>query len=123
VPTFRDPYVNSVVLSATTGQVKINLTNNRFVWVIEQINAFYSKTSDSPQCSVIRNGIVYSGPAPMSPSINGLGQTFAGLPYLYMQNRDDVEVFISGGSAGGLLTVQAQFREIETDDPELRGRF
>jgi hypothetical protein len=123
VSTFRDPYVNSVTLSGTIGQVKINLTNNRFVWVIEQINAFYNKTSDSPQCAVIRNGVVYSGPAPMSPSINGLGQTFAGLPYLYMQNRDDVEVFISGGSAGGLLTIQAQFREIETNDPELRGRF
>lgn len=121
--TFRDPYVNSLVLVGTSGSVKVNLTNNQFVWCLEQINVFYNKTGDSPQCAILKNGQVYSGPAPMSPSVNGLGQTFAGLPYLYMQNRDDVEVFVSNGSVGGLVTVQVQFREMLTSDPELRGRF
>lgn len=121
----RTPYYNSGTIDVGKTAIDVRVVNNQIerVWVIEQLQVQYSISTDAPTVAIVLDGQVYSGPAQMLKGSSGVGQTFAGTPYLYVENDSDVIVRIQDGTAGALVTVQAQYREIGYQDEELRGRF
>lgn len=123
----RDPYTNIGTVDAN-GNCSVPIVHNAYerVWEIQQITVLYGVQGDSPTCQVSLNGEVYSGGAVMLPSLGkgsagGLAQTFAGLPYLYMESQDTVTVDISNGSQGTQVTIRVQYRAITYDDDALQG--
>lgn len=125
----RDPYVNVGTVDVN-GNCVVPIVHNATerVWEIQQITVNYSSPGDLPTLQITVNGEVYSGGAVMLPSQGkngqgGLGQTFGGLPYLYMENHDRVQVEVGNGSLGTTVTVHVQFREITYDDDALTGYY
>jgi hypothetical protein len=119
----RPPYFNSATLTGTS--VDIPIINNQVerIWVVEQIQVQYSINTDAPTVAIIVDGKTYSGPAQMLKGNNGVGQTFAGQPWLYIEAGDGVKVRVQDGTVGANVTVQVQYREIGYSDDELKGRF
>lgn len=127
VGRLREPYTTFGTVAAD-GTISIPIVHNGYerVWEIQQITVNYGSPGDSPTCQITLNNEVYSGGAVMLPSqgkggAGGLAQTFAGLPYLYMEARDKVSVDIGNGSAGTIVTVRVQYRVITYDDDALQG--
>lgn len=123
----RDPYIANGVVDAN-GNCVIPIIHNAYERVLElqQITVNYATQGDQPTCQITVNGEVYSGGAVLLPSAGkgqagGLAQTFGGLPYLYMESQDSVQVQISNGSQGTLVTIHVQFRDLGYDAPELDG--
>lgn len=119
------PNYTSQGMTDVSGNVKIPILNRQYerVWVVEQIQVFYNKAGDAPTATVTVNGQPYSGPAQMMPKTTGVGQTFGGYPYLYLETNDTVTVDIIGGTSGVLVNIQVQYREIDYNHDELEGRF
>lgn len=113
------------VIAAGQTSVTIPVIHGQYerVWVIEQIGVSYSVATDAPICSVIYDNELYSGPGQMVPQQTGLGISFGGHPYLYIESSDSVAVQVQNGSAGALVKVQVQYRDISYSDSELQGRF
>jgi len=125
----RDPYVNSGTVDVN-GYCSVPIVHNfgERVLEIQQITVNYSTQGDSPTVQIVVNGEVYSGGAVMLPSAGkgqagGLAQTFGGLPYLYMENSDKVEIQVSNGSQGSMVTIHVQFRGLTYNDDALEGYF
>lgn len=119
----RPEYFASLTLTGTTGNIPITHNGYEQVWVVEQITVKYGKPLDYPQVTIVKNGQVFSGAAQFLQGSAGLAQTFAGLPYLYMEADDSVSVRIENGTIGALVIVQAQYRIIRYDSDELEGRM
>ena len=123
----RDPYTNSAVVDAN-GNAFVPIVHRGYERVLEiqQITVNYANQGDNPNVQITLNGEVYSGGAVMLTSngkgnAGGLAQTFGGLPYLYMESSDTVQVEIANGSQGTLVTIRVQYRELTYDAPELEG--
>lgn len=119
----RPEYFASTTLVGTTANVPITHNGYEQVWVVEQITVKYDKPLDYPQVTIVKNNQVFSGAAQFLKGSAGLAQTFAGLPYLYMEADDAVNVRIENGTAGALVVVQAQYRVVKYDNDELDGRM
>ncbi|HEY6019823.1 MAG TPA: hypothetical protein VIY48_07930 [Candidatus Paceibacterota bacterium] len=121
----HDPWiVNGTIAPAQTSiTLQIRQGNYEQVWVFEQIAVSYSISTDAPTVSILKNGILYSGAAQFLKGNPGLGQTFAGEPYLYLESSDEIDIVIQNGTAGAQVKAQCQYRIIGYDDDELKGRF
>lgn len=113
----------TILPAQTSCVVRFNPNIVEVVWVIEQISIRYSNPNDAPQVSIVKNGNVFSGAAQFLLGNNGLAQTFAGQPYMYVENDDAVSVNVDNGTAGAAVFVQFQYRIIGYDSDELAGRF
>lgn len=127
MPRLREPYINSAVVDVN-GNAVVPIVHNFYEKVLEiqQITVNYSSQGDNPNLQITVNGEVYSGGAIMLPSqgkgsAGGLAQTFGGLPYLYMESHDKVQVEIGNGSLGTVVTIHMQYRVIAYDDDALAG--
>lgn len=125
----REPYINVGTVDVN-GNCVVPIVHNGLerVWEIQQVTVNYGTVGDNPNLQITVNGEVYSGGAIMLPSqgkgtAGGLAQTFGGLPYLYMENHDRVQIEIGNGSLGTIVTVHVQFRSITYDDDALTGMF
>jgi hypothetical protein len=123
----REPYTNSALVDAN-GIAIIPIIHNAYERVLEvqQITVNYASQGDNPNVQITLNGEVYSGGAVMltsngKGSAGGLAQTFGGLPYLYMESNDKVQVEVSNGSLGTLVSIRVQYRSLSYDAPELDG--
>lgn len=129
VGRLREPYIASGVVDGN-GNCVVQISHNAYERVLEiqQVTVNYGSPGDSPTCQITVNGEVYSGGAVLLPSqgkgqAGGLAQTFGGLPYLYMEAHDRVQVEIGNGSLGTQVTVHVQFRSLNYDDDALQGYF
>ena len=127
MPRLREQYINSAVVDAN-GNAVVPIVHNFYEKVLEiqQITVNYSSQGDNPNLQITVNGEVYSGGAIMLPSqgkgaAGGLAQTFGGLPYLYMEAHDKVQIEIGNGSQGTTVTIHVQYRVIAYDDDALAG--
>ncbi len=112
-------------VTSAGGSVAISIPNNNGerVWIVEQIAINYPKAGDTPTVSIYLNGQLQSGPAQMIPVTNGLGQTFAGQPYLHIEVDDNLQVQVQGGTSGVSVSVQVQYRTVSYGHDELEGRY
>jgi hypothetical protein len=120
-------YTNSVTTAGATSVVPIVNNDSQWMWRIGQITVTYTKTGDSPQVTILKNGVPFCGTAVMLPGVGvgptgtaGLSATFSGEPPLWKQTRDDVQCVITNGSAGALATVYAQYSAYSNNDPDVQ---
>lgn len=121
----HDPWiVNGIIQPAQTSiTLSIRQGNYEQVWAFEQIAVSYSVGTDAPTVSIIKNGVIYAGAAQFLKGFPGLGQTFGGLPYLYLEASDELDIVVQNGTAGAQVKAICQYRIIDYSDDELSGRF
>jgi len=112
----------SIPAGKTTVSVPIAMSNSSFCWELEYIAVTYSVTTGSPQVTITKNGIPVAPTAILVPGPVGQSNVAAGYPPLYMKHTDDVEIVITNGVAGALVTILSQYREFLATDPQVYGR-
>lgn len=121
----HDPWIVNGQIPALQTSITLNVTQGNYeqVWVFEQISVSYSIGTDSPTVSILKNGILFSGAAQFLRGNPGLGQTFGGVPYVYLESSDTLSIVVENGTAGAQVKAICQYRILNYDDDELAGRF
>lgn len=117
----------SKVAANGIGTVLINQNNSSVVWEIEQIGVSVGPNSTSGSIVIYKNGNLVAPTAVLAPQVNiigspSIGQTADGLPYVYLQAADTLQIIGSALTANDSITVRAQYRELPLNDPFVRGR-
>lgn len=114
---------------ATNGVVSIEIAHNNasVVWEIEQVSSVVGPSSTSGNIAIFKNGNLVAPTSALVPQVtpngtSGIGQTAAGLPYVYIGASDRLQIVVNGAKSGDLASVRAQYREFPLDDPNVRGR-
>lgn len=121
----RPPYFNQGVCDVN-GNVTIPIVhnNNVLVWEVEQIAVQYRGTTNAnPRATVVQNGALFSGTGQLLRNQQGYGVTFAGIPYMYMESDDTVQVQLTGGVSGTEVDLLVQYVELDYGHDSLQGRF
>lgn len=115
--------------AAANGIATVLLTqqNPAVVWEVQQIGCSVGPASVSGNIVIYKNGNLVAPTAALAPQVNtagttSIGQTAAGLPYVYVNASDTLQIIASSVIAGDVLTVRAQYREFNSSDEEMRGR-
>lgn len=102
-------------------------TNNpAVVWIVEQISVTVGKNSTSGNVTIYLNGNMVTPTSALTPIItavgqNAIGQTAAGLPYLYLHATDELEIIGTSLTNGDLMTLRFQYREVDSSAAEVQG--
>lgn len=113
--------------STGLGSVLLKQNNASVIWEIQQIGVSVGPTSTTANVVIYKNGNLVAPTSALVPQVNSigatsLGQTAAGLPYVYTQATDELEIIVSSATAGDTITVRAQYREFPNNDPNMVGR-
>jgi len=115
--------------AAANGRATVLLTqqNPAVVWEVQQIGCSVGPTSVSGQIVIYKNGNLVAPTSALAPQVNpfgaaSIGQTAAGLPYVYVNASDTLQIIASSIISTDTLTVRAQYRELSSSDEEMRGR-
>ena len=121
-------FLSSSVTVASNGMatVRIKQNNPAVVWEVQQITVTVGPNSTAGKVGIFKNGNMVTPTSALTPVINAsnanaIGQTAAGLPYLYIQASDEIELIFSSLTSGDQVTTRAQYREIDSSDPLVRG--
>lgn len=106
--------------------VLIKQNNPAMVWEVQQITVQVGPKSTSGSVGIFKNHNMVTPTSALTSIITSqntaaIGQTAAGLPYLYIQASDEIEIIISKATLADQVTVRAQYREIDSSDPLVRG--
>lgn len=122
-----DSLSSSVIVNAQKmATVRIKQNNPAMVWEIQQITVTVGPASTSGNVGIFKNGNMVTPTSALTPVVtvlgtNAIGQTAAGLPYVYIQASDELEIIVSSATAGDQVTTRAQYREVDSSDPIVRG--
>jgi hypothetical protein len=102
--------------------VRIKQNNPSVVWEIQQVTVVVGPTSTSGNVGIFKNGNMVTPTSALTPIITSvgakaIGQTAAGLPYVYIRATDELQVIASSINHLDNVTVRAQYREYRVDDP------
>lgn len=113
----------AIVAADGTAHVDVTHQKNGIMWIVEQVTSQTGRVSSAATTWITMNGTVVAPSAALTPIGNG-GQaaTAGGLPYVYLSASDTLSVNVQGASAGDTLTIRAQYQEVLTTDPLVRGR-
>jgi hypothetical protein len=121
-------WLSSSVKVASNGMATVQLKQNNpaQVWEVQQITVNVGPSSTAGNVGIFKNGNMVTPTSALTPAVtsNGIStisQTAGGLPYLYVQASDEVEIVVSSATANDTVTVRAQYREIDSSDPMVRG--
>lgn len=123
MPDFTN--TGTIGIGQTSISVPIFFNDSFYLYEIEQITIGYAGgANDSPNGGITKNGVPYSGASPLLPGIlpTGLSQTWANPPSLFMEVKDSVQCVVTGGTAGAVVTVYAQYIRHRENDPEYQDR-
>lgn len=117
----------SKVKNDGTAEVDLEQNNTSVVWVIEQVSASVGPKSTGGNIAIFKNGNLVAPTTALAPQISpigipAVGQTASGLPYVYVQTSDVLQIVVTSVTVGDLLTVRAQYQELPLNDPTVRGR-
>lgn len=109
------------------GTVLISQDNPAVVWEIEQVGVSVGPTSISGNVVVWKNNNLVAPTAALVPQVSQygiatIGQAAAGLPYVYLNASDTMQIVVNGAAPGDAVTVRAQYREFNSSDPNMIGR-
>jgi hypothetical protein len=115
------------VIAGGTATVLLSQNNPAVVWEVQQIGCSVGPASTSGNIVIFKNGNLVAPTAILAPQVNtagtsSIGQTAAGLPYVYVNASDTLQIIASAVTVGDTLTVRAQYREFNSSDEEMRGR-
>jgi hypothetical protein len=121
-------WLSSSVKVASNGMATVQLKQNNpaQVWEVQQITVNVGPSSTAGNVGIFKNGNMVTPTSALTPAVTSNGiptisQTAGGLPYLYVQASDEVEIVVSSATANDTVTVRAQYREIDSSDPMVRG--
>ena len=125
MPDFLIPVVQ-VANGMATGRIKMN--NPSVVWEVQQITVVVGPNSTVGKVSIYKNGNLITPTSALTPVITSvgaaaIGQTAAGLPYVYIQASDEITVVATSVTNGDSVNGRAQYREIDSSDPLVRGMY
>ena len=106
--------------------VRIKQNNPAMVWEIQQVTITVGPNSNNGNVGIFKNGNMVTPTSALTRVVNqtgvsSIGQTAAGLPYVYLQASDELQIVISSATSGDQVTTRAQYREIDSSDPIVRG--
>lgn len=107
--------------------VLITQQNPAVIWEVQQIGCSVGPVSVSGNIVIYKNGNLVAPTSALVPQVNisgtaSIGQTAAGLPYVYVNASDTLQIIASSIISGDTLTIRAQYRELSSSDEEMRGR-
>lgn len=114
----------------STGMATAEIThqNAAVVWEIEQVSVTVGPNSTGGNVAIYKNNNLVAPTSILVPQVSPsggqktIGQTAAGLPYVYIQASDKLQIVVSGAASGDNMNVRAQIREYPLSDPAVRGR-
>lgn len=97
------------------------------VWQVEQIGVTVGPNSTGGNIAIYKNGNLVSPTSVLVPQISitgspSVGQTAAGLPYVYIGGSDILQIIVNAVTPGDSLSYRAQYVEYMLSDPEVHGR-
>lgn len=120
--------LSSSVMIPASGMAVARIKNNNpaMVWEVQQITVTVGPNSVSGSVGIFKNGNMITPTSALtavvkSDGTRAIGQTAAGLPYVYIQAADEIEIVINGATLNDQLTYRAQYREVDSSDPIVRG--
>jgi hypothetical protein len=107
--------------------VTLTQQNPAVVWEVQQLSASIYGKSVSANVVIWKNNNMVAPTAILVPQVDqygatSIGQTASGLPYLYVNASDQIQIVVSQATNGDRLTVRAQYREFNSADPNMIGR-
>lgn len=117
----------SQVAANGIGTVLMHQNNASTIWEVEQIGVSVGPASTSANVVVFKNGNLVAPTSALVPQVNSagiasLGQAAAGLPYVYINASDELEIIVNGATPNDQITVRGQYREFPISDPNMAGR-
>lgn len=119
-------HLDSETVSSGTATSLTKTNNPAVVWIVEQISVAVGPTSTGGNVTVYLNGNMVTPTSALTPIITAvgtaaIGQTAAGLPYLYLHATDELMVKGTSLTNGDLMTVRFQYREVDSNDSQVQG--
>lgn len=113
-----------VASNMATSILKTN--NPAVVWIIEQISVTVGPASTTGNVTIFLNGNMVTPTSALTPIVtvtgaNAIGQTAAGLPYLYLHATDELKVVATSVTNNDLMTVRMQYREVDSGSAQVQG--
>lgn len=117
---------STLIASNGRGTVLVKQNNPAMVWEVQQITVNVGPTSTGGNVGVFKNGNMVTPTSALTPALteNGtrtISAAASGLPYLYLQASDEIEIVVSSATSGDSITVRAQYSEIPSDSPLVFG--
>jgi VCBS repeat-containing protein len=114
---------------AATGIATVIMQQNNpaMVWQIEQVSVSVGTVSTQGNVAIFKNDNMVAPTSALVPQTNQygqvtIGQTAAGLPYIYLNASDKLQVVVNSATSGDTMTVRAQYVEMDSSDNKYRGR-
>lgn len=106
--------------SSGMGTVLLKQNNPSVVWEVQQVTVNVGTASTAGNVGIFKNGQMVTPTSALTPAVTSSGirtisATAAGLPYVYIQASDELEIVVSSATTGDHVTVRAQYREIPSD--------
>lgn len=106
--------------------VRMRQDNPAMVWEVQQVTVNVGPTSTVGNVGIFKNGQMVTPTSALTPAVTSSGVTTisasaAGLPYIYIQASDELEIVVSSATNGDRVTVRAQYREIPSIDNRVFG--
>ena len=119
-------WLDSQTVASTKATSRLKTNNPAVVWIVEQISVVVGPTSTSGNVTVFLNGNMVTPTSALTPIVTStgataIGQTAAGLPYLYLHATDELSVVATSVTNGDTLVVRAQYREVSSVDRMVEG--
>lgn len=120
-------HLDSQRVASTSATTRLKTNNPAVVWIIEQISVAVGPTSTSGNVTIFLNGNMVTPTSALTPIITStgaaaIGQTAAGLPYLYLHATDELTVVGTSLTNNDLMTTRMQYREVSSTDNIVFGR-
>lgn len=112
----------ATVSSGGTAQVIMEHNLAGIMWEVEEISVRTGRVASATTASIFKNGNLVAPSAALTPLPVGQGTAAGGLPYEYLTSSDELEIMVQGATAGDVVTVRAQYREFQMNDPAVSGR-
>src|SRR5438874_487543 len=119
-------WLNSQKVASTQAKTLLKTNNPAVVWIVEQISVTVGPSSTAGNVSVFLNGNMVTPTSALTPIVtatgaNAIGQTAAGLPYLYLHATDELSVLATSVTNNDLMTVRMQYREVDSNSSQVQG--
>lgn len=117
----------ATVASNGIGMITIAHHLSPIVWQVEQISVVVGPNSTGGNVAIFKNGNLVAPTSALVPQIDvlntpSIGQTAAGLPYVYIGGSDILQIIVNGATSGDTISYRAQYVEYQLSDPQVYGR-
>lgn len=119
-------HLDSAKVVSTTATILTKTNNPAVVWIVEQISIAVGPASGAGNVTIYLNGNMVTPTSALTPIVtstgaNAIGQTAAGLPYLYLHATDELMVKGTSLTNGDTMNMRFQYREVDAGSAQVQG--